>query len=67
MTVISPEQWENDYKPILANNVDEQQRLEELQEKWGEPDEGGRGEFVLVRHDPPSGGSNFNMGSAPKP
>lgn len=67
MTVISPEQWENDFKPILSVDTDEEARLAELREKWGEPDEQGRGEFILTRPEDQPVSSNFNMKSAPKP
>lgn len=68
MTVVSPEDWEANYKPILSTNTDDDTRLTEMREKWGDPDEQGRGEFILVRNEveqPKT--SNFNMGSAPKP
>lgn len=68
MTVVSPEDWEEKFKPILSSNTDEEARLVELREKWGEPDEEGRGEFVLTRGDaeqPVS--SNFNMKTTAKP
>lgn len=68
MTVVSPEDWEAKFKPILSSNTDEDARMEEMRDKWGEPQDGKAGEFILTRPDseqPVS--SNFNMGSAPKP
>lgn len=68
MSVVSPEDWEKQFKPILASSTDEERRLEELREKWGDPDPDGQGEFILIRNEnPQESGSNFNMGSAPKP
>lgn len=68
MSVVSPEDWESQFKPILASNTDDEIRLAEMREKWGDPDEQGRGEFVLVRNEEEQPAtSNFNMGSAPKP
>jgi hypothetical protein len=48
-------------------SFDDQERLEEQMTLWGEPDEEGRGEFILQRLDDVKVESNFSFSSAPKP
>lgn len=51
LTVVSQEDWERDYKPILTRTHEDNKQLEEVRERWGDPDEEGRGEFILVRNE----------------
>lgn len=64
LSVVSEEDWNNHYKDILASSLEDQERLEDQMERWGDPDEDGRGEFNLVRRDTEEVPSNFNFNSA---
>lgn len=60
LSVVSEDDWNNHYKEILTSNFEDSKRLEEQRERWGEPDDEGKGEFVLERLEQPQE-SNFNF------
>lgn len=62
LSVVSEEDWEKHYKEVLTTDPNERQRLIEQRERWGEPDEEGKGDFQLVRGaDPAPTSSGFNF------
>lgn len=67
MTVLSPEQWENDFKPILTATREDEIRLAEARTRWADPVDGKPGEFKLERvEQPEDAGINFGSGIAPE-
>lgn len=67
LSVVSKDDWDNHYKNILTTDLAERERLAEQQELWGDPDEEGKGAFVLVRNEEEAPSSNFSFKPAAKP
>lgn len=66
MTVLSPEQWENDFKPILTATREDEERLADARTRWADSGLDGKGEFKLEREEQPENAAfNFGSGSAP--
>lgn len=63
LSVISQEDWENGVKEILTTTLSDEEQFGDIAERWGEPDDDGRGSFTLERNDEPPA-SNFNFSSA---
>lgn len=60
LSVVSEDDWNDNYKDILTADFGDDERLAEQREKWGDPDEDGRGSFVLERKEQPAT-SNMNF------
>lgn len=67
LSVISQEDWENQWREILTSNSGEAKRLQEQREKWGEAQDGKPGAFILERLDEQPATPAINFGSTPAP
>jgi len=66
LSVVSEDDWNNHYKDVLSVTFDDEERMDYQHDAWGEPDEEGRGEFILERNEDASV-SNFNFSGTAKP
>lgn len=66
MSVVSEDDWNNHFKEILTLTLEDEDRFKEQLSNWGDPDEEGRGEFVLIRNEEEAPPSNFNFKPATK-
>jgi len=51
LSVISPDAWENDYKNIFSESLEQSRQRSEIEAEWAPKDDSGLGSFVLERRE----------------